>query len=189
MQEQDNQLWSGHEQLWSTTGVPEEWWSPPIATATIIFINNKWSTVTEIYHIFPELFIFYPIQFHHFFFHNFWSQCVLRCQEQCWMTNDLMMDWIKVVWKWTPGSLLSKCGMLVLNIFRGHSHKRLRKKWERQIPTRRNTWWHDITTTGVGHGHQQVILMTYSNLQRITYKLQGITFKQGKNISFSTRTF
>jgi hypothetical protein len=41
-------------------------------------------------------------------------------QEKGWMTNELMMDWIKVVWKRRPGTLLNKRGMLVLDSFKGH---------------------------------------------------------------------
>jgi hypothetical protein len=38
---------------------------------------------------------------------------VFQCQNTGWMTNDFMVDWIKVAWNQRPGSLLSNCGMLV----------------------------------------------------------------------------
>jgi hypothetical protein len=37
-----------------------------------------------------------------------------------WMTRDLMMDWIKVVWNRRPGSFLSKQMLLVLDALKGH---------------------------------------------------------------------
>jgi hypothetical protein len=43
---------------------------------------------------------------------------VFWCQEKGWMTNELMMDWIKVVWKQRPGTVLNKRGMLVLDAFK-----------------------------------------------------------------------
>jgi hypothetical protein len=45
---------------------------------------------------------------------------VFRCQEKGWMTNELMTDWVKVVWKRRRGTLLDKRGMLVLDSFKGH---------------------------------------------------------------------
>jgi hypothetical protein len=32
----------------------------------------------------------------------------VRCQSNGWMTNELMMDWLKVVWNRRPGVLLRK---------------------------------------------------------------------------------
>lgn len=45
---------------------------------------------------------------------------VYRCQEKGWMTSDLVLDWIKVVWNRRPGASLKQRGMLVLDAFRGH---------------------------------------------------------------------
>ena len=45
---------------------------------------------------------------------------IFRCQEKGWMTNDLMLDWVKVVWSRRSGALLKKRGMLVLDSFKGH---------------------------------------------------------------------
>jgi hypothetical protein len=42
---------------------------------------------------------------------------VFQCQDKVWMTNEFMMDWVKV-----------KHGMLVLDSFKGHLHDRLRRK-------------------------------------------------------------
>jgi hypothetical protein len=42
-----------------------------------------------------------------------------RRQKKGWMTNKLMMDWVKVIWKRRIGTLLNKRGMLVLDSFKG----------------------------------------------------------------------
>jgi hypothetical protein len=36
------------------------------------------------------------------------------------MTNELMKDWLLIVWNRRPGVLLRKQGMLVLDAFKGH---------------------------------------------------------------------
>ena len=45
---------------------------------------------------------------------------IARCQSKGWMTIDLMLDWLKVVWDRRPGTLLKKRDMLVLDSFKGH---------------------------------------------------------------------
>jgi hypothetical protein len=45
---------------------------------------------------------------------------VFWCQEKGWMTNELMMDWVKIIWNQRPGTLPNKRGMLVLDSFKGH---------------------------------------------------------------------
>lgn len=45
---------------------------------------------------------------------------IFRCQEKGWMTNELMVDWVKTIWNRRPGVLLKKRGMLVLDSFKGH---------------------------------------------------------------------
>jgi hypothetical protein len=45
---------------------------------------------------------------------------VFRWQEKGWMTNELMMYGVKVVWKRIPGTPLIKRGMLILDSFKGH---------------------------------------------------------------------
>jgi hypothetical protein len=44
------------------------------------------------------------------------------------MTNELMMDWVKVVWKRRPGTLLNKRGMLVLDSFKGHLTQQVKEE-------------------------------------------------------------
>lgn len=46
---------------------------------------------------------------------------IFRCNEKGWMTNELMIDWLKSVWNRRPGALLKRRGMLVLDAFRGHT--------------------------------------------------------------------
>jgi hypothetical protein len=42
-----------------------------------------------------------------------------------WMTNELMMDWVKVIWKQRPGNLLTK---LVLDSFKGHLTQQVKEE-------------------------------------------------------------
>jgi hypothetical protein len=53
---------------------------------------------------------------------------VFWCQEKGWMTNEIMMDWVKVVWKRRPGNLLIKHGMLVLDSFKGYLTQQVKEE-------------------------------------------------------------
>jgi hypothetical protein len=53
---------------------------------------------------------------------------VFQCQEKGWMTNELMMDWVKVVWKRRPGTLLNSMGCLFQIPSNDISHNRLWRK-------------------------------------------------------------
>jgi hypothetical protein len=44
------------------------------------------------------------------------------------MTNELMMYWVKVVWKRRPGTLLNKRGMLVLDFFKVHRTQQVKEE-------------------------------------------------------------
>ena len=44
------------------------------------------------------------------------------------MTEELVADWLKVVWGRRPGALLRKRGMLILDSFRGHITEKIRKQ-------------------------------------------------------------
>jgi hypothetical protein len=37
---------------------------------------------------------------------------VFWCQEKGWMTNELMIDWVKIIWKRRPGTLSTSVGCL-----------------------------------------------------------------------------
>jgi hypothetical protein len=45
---------------------------------------------------------------------------IFKCNEKGWITEELMVKWLKEVWHRRPGSLLKKRGMLVLDAFKGH---------------------------------------------------------------------
>lgn len=45
---------------------------------------------------------------------------IVRVQENGWMTDDLVVDWLNTVWNRRPGGLLRQRSMLVLDSFRGH---------------------------------------------------------------------
>jgi hypothetical protein len=44
----------------------------------------------------------------------------VRAQEKGWMTEELMLEWLKVVWSRRPGAFLNQLSMLVLDTFKGH---------------------------------------------------------------------
>jgi hypothetical protein len=45
---------------------------------------------------------------------------IVRCQSNGWMTNELIRDWLQVVWNRRPVVLVRKRGMLVLDTLKGH---------------------------------------------------------------------
>jgi hypothetical protein len=45
---------------------------------------------------------------------------IVRAQEKGWMTEELMLEWLKIVWSHRPGAFLSQPSMLVLDAFKGH---------------------------------------------------------------------
>jgi hypothetical protein len=45
---------------------------------------------------------------------------IFKCNEKGWMTEELMVEWLKEVWHRRPGAFLKKRGMLVLDAFKGH---------------------------------------------------------------------
>ncbi|KAJ8896260.1 hypothetical protein PR048_001604 [Dryococelus australis] len=55
---------------------------------------------------------------------------IFRCQERGWVTNELVMDWVKVVWNHRSDALLRQYGILVLDSFRGHLTRQIKKVLE-----------------------------------------------------------
>jgi hypothetical protein len=53
---------------------------------------------------------------------------IVRVQERGWMTEQLILEWLNVVWKRRPGTLLRKSAMMVLDSFRGHTTERVKAK-------------------------------------------------------------
>lgn len=51
-----------------------------------------------------------------------------RCQENGWMSNELMLDWLQTVWGRRPGALLNTKNMLILDSFRGHTTDDVKNK-------------------------------------------------------------
>jgi len=45
---------------------------------------------------------------------------IVRAQEKGWMTEELMLEWLKIVWGCRPRAFLDQTSMLVLDTFRGH---------------------------------------------------------------------
>jgi len=45
---------------------------------------------------------------------------IVRAQEKGWMTEELMLEWLKIVWGRTPTALLNEPSMPVLDVFIGH---------------------------------------------------------------------
>jgi hypothetical protein len=51
---------------------------------------------------------------------SFPKDVIVRAQEKGWMTEELMMEWLKLVWSRRPGAFLNQPSMLVLDAFKGH---------------------------------------------------------------------
>jgi hypothetical protein len=45
---------------------------------------------------------------------------IVRAQEKGWMTEELMLEWLKIVWSHRPGAFLNQPSVLVLDAFKGH---------------------------------------------------------------------
>ncbi|XP_015441642.2 pogo transposable element with KRAB domain [Pteropus alecto] len=52
---------------------------------------------------------------------KFPSGMEIRCHRYGWMTEDLMQDWLEVVWRRRAGALPEQRGLLIVNGFRGHA--------------------------------------------------------------------
>jgi hypothetical protein len=44
---------------------------------------------------------------------------IFKCNEKGWMTEELIVEWLKEIWHRRPGALLKKRGILVLEYFQG----------------------------------------------------------------------
>ena len=51
---------------------------------------------------------------------SFPKDVIVRAQEKGWMTEQLMLEWLKQVWSRRPGAFLNQPSMLVLDAFKGH---------------------------------------------------------------------
>ena len=51
---------------------------------------------------------------------KFSNDDIVRVQEKGWMTTDLMIDWINLVWSRWPDFSRQSSSMLVLDAFKGH---------------------------------------------------------------------
>jgi len=45
---------------------------------------------------------------------------IVRAQEKGWMTEELMLEWLKIAWARRPRAFLNQPSMLVLDAFKGH---------------------------------------------------------------------
>lgn len=52
---------------------------------------------------------------------DFPNDVIFRAQPKGWITEELMENWINVVWNRRPGSLLAPNNVLVLDAFKGHT--------------------------------------------------------------------
>jgi hypothetical protein len=48
------------------------------------------------------------------------ADLIFQCQEEGWLTNELVIHWITIVWNQSPGFLLNKLERFVLDCFKGH---------------------------------------------------------------------
>lgn len=61
---------------------------------------------------------------------KFPSGMEIRCHRYGWMTEDLMQDWLEVVWRRRTGAAPKQRGMLILNSFRGHATDSVKSSME-----------------------------------------------------------
>jgi len=45
---------------------------------------------------------------------------IVRAQEKEWMTEEMMLEWLKIVWGRRPRAFLNQPSMFVLDAFKGH---------------------------------------------------------------------
>ena len=50
----------------------------------------------------------------------FSEDVIVRDQEKGWMTEELMLKWLKIVWSLMPEAFLNQPSMLVVDAFKGH---------------------------------------------------------------------
>jgi hypothetical protein len=50
----------------------------------------------------------------------FLKDVIDSAQEIGWMTEELMLEWLKIVWSRRPGAFLNQLSMLVLDAIKGH---------------------------------------------------------------------
>jgi hypothetical protein len=50
----------------------------------------------------------------------FLQDVIGRAQEKVWMTEELMLEWLQIVWSSRPGAFLNQPSMLVLDAFKAH---------------------------------------------------------------------
>lgn len=61
---------------------------------------------------------------------KFPSGMEIRCHRYGWMTEDLMQDWLEVVWRRRTGAVPKQRGLLILNGFRGHATDSVKSSME-----------------------------------------------------------
>lgn len=67
-----------------------------------------------------KLFLYIILRGIYIFFGKFFSGMEIRCYRYGWMIEDLMQDWLEVVWRRRIGVVFKQRGMLILNGFRGY---------------------------------------------------------------------
>jgi len=50
----------------------------------------------------------------------FLKDVIVRAQEKGWMKEELMLEWLKIIWGHRSRAFLNQPSMLVLDIFKGH---------------------------------------------------------------------
>jgi len=50
----------------------------------------------------------------------FLKDVIVRAQDKGWMTEELMLEWLKIVWGHRPRTFLNQPSILVLDAFKGH---------------------------------------------------------------------
>jgi len=56
---------------------------------------------------------------------------IIRAQEKGWMTQELMLEWINIVWDCRPRTFLNQRSMLDLDAFNGHLTDSVKNKFRK----------------------------------------------------------
>jgi len=78
---------------------------------------------------------------------------IVRAQEKVWMMEELMLEWLKIVWGHRPRAFLNQPSMLVLDAFKGHLTDFVKNRLRKMKTAFFHPGWNDISVATNGHIH------------------------------------
>ena len=83
----------------------------------------------------------------------FLKDVIVRAQEKGWMTEKLMLEWLKVVWGRRPRAFLNQPSMLVLDTFKEHLTDSVKNQLHKMKTACCHPGWNDISDATNGRIH------------------------------------